>query len=149
MTPFESGAITLVCALGAMGSKCIAEKVYSRWGFPRVLGVSAVLGGLLIGAQGVFTAETAAAVMLGVIVFGGVLRSIFFTGSNALGYADISDEEASQATAIVAVSQQLSVAFGVAVAGAVIEITRNFTGGELTLLNFQIAFFTVGALSAL
>jgi EmrB/QacA subfamily drug resistance transporter len=149
MTPFESGAITFVSALGAMGSKFIAEKVYSRWGFPRVLGVSAVLGGLLIGAQGLFTAETAAAVMMGVIIFGGVLRSIFFTGSNALGYADVSDEEASQATAIVAVSQQLSVAFGVAVAGAVIEITRHFTGGELTLINFQIAFFTVGALSAL
>ena len=80
---------------------------------------------------------------------GGVLRTIFFTGTNAIGYADISDEEASQATAIVAVGQQLSVAFGVAVAGAVLELTSVLSGGHLTLLNFQIAFFTVGGLSAL
>jgi uncharacterized membrane protein len=78
-----------------------------------------------------------------------VLRSIFFTGTNAIGYADISDEEASQATAIVAVGQQLSVAFGVAVAGAILEITSMLSGGHLTLLNFQIAFFAVGGMSAL
>ena len=79
---------------------------------------------------------------------GGILRSVFFTGSNAIGYADISDEEASQATAFVAVCQQLSVAFGVAVAGAILEITSHFTGGHLSLMNFQIAFFAVGGLSA-
>src|SRR5690606_39017708 len=86
---------------------------------------------------------------MAVLLVGGVLRSVFFTGSNALGYADISDEEASQATAIVAVAQQVSVASGVAVAGAILEMTSVFSGGHLTLLNFQIAFFTVGGLSAL
>ena len=85
---------------------------------------------------------------MAVLLAGGVLRSMFFTGSNALGYADISDEAASQATAIVAVAQQLSIAFGVAVAGAVLEISTRSHGGELSLLDFQIAFFVVGGVSA-
>ena len=88
-------------------------------------------------------------VMMAVLLAGGVLRSVFFTGSNALGYADVDDEEASQATAIVAVAQQLSVAFGVAVAGAILEISTRMHGGALTLLDFQIAFFVVGGLSVL
>lgn len=149
LNPFQSGAITFVSAIGAIMSKFIAERIFSRFGFPRVLGFAAVFGGLLIAAQGLFTTETPVAVMMIILVAGGVLRSIFFTGTNAIGYADVSDEEASQATAIVAVGQQLSVAFGVAVAGAILEITSIFSGGHLTLLNFQIAFFAVGGMSAL
>ena len=149
LNPFQSGAITFVSAIGAIMSKFIAERIFARFGFPRVLGFASVFGGLLIAAQGLFTTETPVAVMMIILVAGGVLRSIFFTGTNAIGYADISDEEASQATAIVAVGQQLSVAFGVAVAGAILEITSMFSGGHLTLLNFQIAFFAVGGMSAL
>jgi len=149
LNPFQSGAITFISAIGAIMSKFIAERIFARFGFPRVLGFSAVFGGVLIAAQGLFTAETPVAVMMIILLVGGVLRSIFFTGTNAIGYADISDEEASQATAIVAVGQQLSVAFGVAVAGAILEVTSTLSGGHLTLLNFQIAFFTVGGLSAL
>ncbi len=149
LNPFQSGAITFVSAIGAIMSKFIAERIFARFGFPRVLGFAAIFGGLLIAAQGLFTTETPVAVTMMILLAGGVLRSIFFTGTNAIGYADISDEEASQATAIVAVGQQLSVAFGVAVAGAILEITSIFSGGHLTLLNFQIAFFAVGGMSAL
>ncbi|KKB81332.1 major facilitator transporter [Devosia soli] len=149
LTPFESGAITFVSAIGAIMSKFVAERVFARFGFPRVLAFSAVVGGLLIATQGLFTTETPTVIIMSVLLCGGVLRSVFFTGSNALGYADVPDAETSQATAIVAVCQQLSVAFGVAVAGGILELTGRFTGGHLTVLNFQIAFFTVGVLSAL
>jgi EmrB/QacA subfamily drug resistance transporter len=149
LNPFQSGAITFISAIGAIGSKFVAERTFARFGFPRVLGFAAILGGLLIVAQGFFTSETPAAGMMAVLLVSGVVRSMFFTGCNAIGYADISDEEASQATAIVAVSQQLSIAFGVAVAGGILEVTSHYTGGHLSLFNFQLAFFAVGTLSAL
>src|SRR5690606_19405915 len=105
------------------------------FGFPRVLAFASVFGGLLIAAQGFFDRDTSIVVIMAILLGGGILRSMFFTGSNALGYADISDEEASQATAIVAVCQQLSVAFGVAVAGAILEISTRMHGGGLTLFD--------------
>jgi predicted permease len=86
---------------------------------------------------------------MAILLLGGVLRSVFFTGSNAIGYADVDDDEASQATAIVAVCQQLSVAFGVAVAGGILEMSTRLRGSELALLDFQIAFFVVGGLSTM
>jgi EmrB/QacA subfamily drug resistance transporter len=149
LTPLQSGSITFVSAIGAIASKFIAERVYARFGFPRVLGFASIFGGLLIGVQGLFTAETSIPVMMTVLLLGGILRSVFFTGSNALGYADIDNEEASQATAIVAVAQQISVALGVAVAGAILEGSSYLHGGELALVDFQVAFFVVGGLSAL
>jgi EmrB/QacA subfamily drug resistance transporter len=149
LTPLQSGAITFVSAIGAIMSKFIAEQVYKRFGFPRVLGFAAIMGGLLVGLQGLFNQDTPVPLMMGVLLIGGVLRSVFFTGSNAIGYADIPDTEASQATAIVAVGQQLSIAAGVAVAGAILELSTRLHGGDLTLLDFQIAFFVVGGISAL
>ncbi|MCW5722824.1 MAG: MFS transporter, partial [Devosia sp.] len=131
LNPFQSGAITFVSAIGAIMSKVISERIFARFGFPRVIGFASIFGGLLLAAQGLFTTETPAPVMMLVLVTGGVVRSVFFTGTNAIGYADVSDEEASQATAIVAVGQQLSIAFGVAVAGAILELTGIFSGGQL------------------
>lgn len=149
LNPFQSGAITFVSALGAIFSKFVAERVYAWFGFPRTLGFAALFGGVLIAVQGLFDASTPALVMMAVLIGGGVLRSVFFTGSNAIGYADVDDEEASQATALVAVCQQLSVAFGVAVAGGLLEVTTRVRGTELAQVDFQIAFFIVGGLSAL
>ena len=149
LTPFQSGAITFVSAIGAIMSKFVAERVFVRFGFPRMLGFCALFGGLLIGAQGIFNAETPVPIIMAVLLAGGVLRSVFFTGNNALGYADIADDEASQATAIVAVAQQLSIAFGVAVAGGILEASTLLRGGELAVIDFQIAFFVVGGLSTM
>jgi MFS family permease len=149
LSPFQSGAITFVSALGAIASKFIAERVYARFGFPRTLGFASFFGGILIAVQGLFQVATPVPLIMAVLLLGGILRSVFFTGSNAIGYADVDDEEASQATAIVAVGQQLSVAFGVAVAGAILETSTRLRGAELGLFDFQIAFFVVGGLSAL
>ncbi len=149
LSPFQSGAITFVSAIGAIASKFLSERLFLRFGFPRVLGFSAIFGGLLIGVQGFFDAQTPVAYIMAALLAGGVLRSIVFTGSNAMGYADVADEEASQATAIVAVGQQLSIAFGVAVAGGLLEISTRWRGAELSIIDFQTAFFVVGGLSAL
>ena len=80
----------------------------------------------------------------------GLLRSIFFTGVNALGFADIDEKETSQATAITAVSQQISIALGVAVAGGTLEFASNLTGhASLGLDDFHIAWFVVAGVSLL
>jgi EmrB/QacA subfamily drug resistance transporter len=149
LTPFQSGAITFVSAIGAIMSKFIAERIFARFGFPRVLGLAALFGGVLIGVQGLFDAHTSVVIIMAALLGGGLLRSVVFTGSNAMGYADVADDEASQATAIVAVGQQLSIAAGVAVAGGILEVSTRLRGAELTIVDFQTAFFVVGGLSAL
>ena len=147
MTPFESGMVTFIGALGAMFSKVVAERVFAWGGFPRVLIAASVLGSILLGIHGLFTPDTPTPLIYVVLVVTGLMRSILFTGVNALGYADISEAEAGQATAITAVSQQLAVALGVAVAGGILEFSSHFTGGELTLLDFHIAWYAVAAIS--
>lgn len=147
LTPFESGLTTFVAAIGAILSKFGAERLYAAAGFPRTLMATAVLGCLFLGVNGLFSPATPHWMLMGALLLGGLCRSFFFTGVNALVFADIDEKQASQATAINAVSQQLSIAGGVAVAGGVLELSSNLHGGALTLGDFHIAWFAVAAVA--
>jgi EmrB/QacA subfamily drug resistance transporter len=121
--PFESGMTTFVSAFGAILSKIAAERLFARFGFPRTLTVTSILGAGFLALNGLLTPETPHVLLLCVLGIGGVTRSFFFTGINVFGLSDVDETEASQATAISAVMQQVSVALGVAVGGGVLEFS--------------------------
>ena len=146
-TPFESGLTTFVSAFGAIISKFGATRLYARFGFPRVLAITALLGCAFLAINGFFTPETNHYLLMLCLFVGGLTRSFFFTGVNSFGYADISEAEASQATAIAAVVQQISVALGVTVAGGILEASTQIRGASLDLIDFHIAWFIVAALA--
>lgn len=149
LSPFESGMITFVSALGALGMKFVTARIFRTMGFRRVLTVGVLLSACTIAINGFFTPQTPYVVMLAVILAGGFVRSMFFTGINALAYAEIPPEQTSKATPIAAVAQQLNIALGVALAGGILEAQVNLHGGPLTLEDFHIAFYIVAAVSAL
>ncbi len=149
LTPFESGMTTFVTAFGAIMSKVLAERVYARFGFPRTLTACAVLGVVFLGINGLFTPQTPHLLIMFCLFLGGVTRSFFFTGVNVFGYADVDETEASQATVISAVAQQISIALGVAVAGGLIEFTSRLHGGAPNLGDFHIAWFVVAGIAAI
>ncbi len=146
-TPFESGLTTFIAAFGAILSKFGAERVYATFGFPRTLMVMSVVGCLFLAVNGLFSPAVPHWLLMASLLVGGLTRSFFFTGVNALVFADVDEERASQATAINAVSQQLSVASGVAVAGGALELFSNMHGGELVLADFHLAWFVVAAVA--
>jgi len=148
LTPFQSGLITFVSAIGAIGMKLVTTRVFRMAGFRRVLVFGSLISAASVAVNGLFTPETPYLVILTILLVGGFLRSMFFTGVNALTYADISAEDTSKATPIAAVGQQLSIALGVAVAGGILEVATTVHGGPLMLADFHTAFFIVAAISA-
>jgi EmrB/QacA subfamily drug resistance transporter len=149
LTPFESGMTTFVSAFGAIISKVLSERLYARFGFPRMLTAFALLGTVFLAINAAFTPQTPHLLLMFCLFLGGITRSFFFTGVNVFGYADIDEAEASQATVISTVTQQISIALGVAVAGAVLEVTSRMHGGPPTLADFHIAWYVVAGIAAL
>lgn len=147
-TPFQSGMITFVTALGAMGMKFATTWIFRKFGFKPVLIAGSVVTAATIAVFGLFTPATPVWAMMLLILIGGFIRSMFFTGVNAFSYAEIPAEETSKATPIVAVAQQLSVAIGVALAGGILEVQSAYQGTALDLGDFHVAFYIVGAVSA-
>jgi EmrB/QacA subfamily drug resistance transporter len=150
LDPFQSGLITFVAAGGALASKFVAPWAFRMFGFRDLLGYGVIAATASIAINALFLPETPAALIMASLFLGGVLRSICFTGVNAIVFADVSDADSSQATAINAVAQQVSLATGVALAGAVLDVSGAFRGsGGLTLADFHTAFLGVSVVSAL
>lgn len=148
LTPFQSGMITFVSALGAIGMKVVATWLFRAVGFRRVLIGGSLISAVTVAVNGLFTPATPYILMIAAIFLGGFIRSMFFTGINALAYADISSEDVSKATPIAAVAQQLCIALGVAFAGGILELQTAWHGGPLVLGDFHIAFFVIALVSA-
>jgi EmrB/QacA subfamily drug resistance transporter len=149
LNPLQSGLLTFASAAGALLMKFLARPILQAGGFRIVLAASALGGAALIGVNALFTPETPHLVIVAVLLAAGFLRSLFFTSANALVFAELEDRDTGQGTAIASVTQQVSVALGVAVAGGILEATVFLTGIPLGLTAFSTAFVIVAAVTAL
>jgi len=146
-TPFESGMITFMGALGAFIAKFVAERLLQLTGFRAMLVWSTLVTAFGIFAQANYSPATPIPLMLAILLFAGFFQSMFWTTANAFVFADVEDRDAGQANVVSQVSVQLSLAFGVAVGGGVLEITRLVQGHDHpTLADFHTAFWTVGVI---
>jgi EmrB/QacA subfamily drug resistance transporter len=148
LTPFASGLLTFASAIGAISLKFFATTALRLAGFRTVLIVTSLAGAALMAANALFTPSTPHGIIIAVLVAAGFTRSLYFTANNALVFAEIDDRQASQATAIAAVSQQVSIALGVAIAGLFLEAHAFVTGEETGLAAFTLAFPGIAALAA-
>ena len=148
-TPLQSGLVTFTAAVGAFTMKTFAARIIRAFGFRRILIANALLSSALTAACGFFTPTTPFVVMITVLLIGGFFRSLQFTATNVIAYADVATQRMSRATSLVSVAQQLSIAAGVAVGALAVEMAVQFNGtGIITAEDFRPAFLLIGAISA-
>jgi len=148
-TPLESGLVTFSAAVGAFTMKSVAARIIRRFGFRRILIANALLSSAFTAACGLFTPQTPFLIMITVLLVGGFFRSLQFTATNVIAYADVEPQRMSRATSLVSVAQQLSIAAGVAVGALAVELAVQFKGtGTITAEDFQPAFLLIGVISA-
>jgi cold shock CspA family protein len=148
LTPFQSGSITFVGAIGAFSTKMLARRTFRLGGFRTVLTTALAVGSILTGVNGLFQPDTPYFIIIAALMAAGFARSFFFTGVNALTFAEVDTRDTSQATAIAAVVQQISLALGVALGGTLLEVSSSLKGAQLSLSDFHVAFFGIACLSA-
>jgi EmrB/QacA subfamily drug resistance transporter len=149
LSPFQSGMLTFASAIGAFAMKFLAPVTLRRGGFRTILIASGLLSSFLIAVNAFFTATTSPWLIIAVLLIAGFVRSLFFTATNALTFADIEAGDVSQATAIGAVAQQISIALGVAVGGSALEAAAYVSGQPIGTAAFTAAFLLVAAIAFL
>ncbi len=78
------------------------------FGFRRVLIFNALLCGAVMMTYALFTPSVSHGIIFGALLAGGFIRSLQFTGLNALSYADVGEASMSGASTFSAMMQQLS-----------------------------------------
>ena len=150
LTPFHSGLLTFVSAVGAMLMKFVATPVLKRFGFRSSMMVNALLTAALVAVPALFTGATPEAVILAVLLTSGFMRSLQFTSIGALAYAEVEPQRISAATSIASVAQPVAQSVGVSIGAMALEASLTWRGGTvLQTVDFAPAFLIIGALTAL
>ncbi len=149
LNPFQTGMITFAGAIGAISTKFFAQRLYAWIGFRTALLVAATISTFATLTFAFFSPGTPGWMLMAALLTGGISRSLFFTGVNALGFANIDNAAASHAATMNSVLQQVSVAMGVAVAAAILETSTAIHGTGLQLGDFHMAFVAISAITIL
>jgi len=139
-------------AVGAMCMKAGMTRVIARVGYRGVLVSNTILIGALILAFATIGAHTPVwMIVLQAFVYG-AFSSLQYTAMNTLAFADTTEVQTSSASSIASTTQQMSVSFGVAIAGLTtaffVPSTPGAPASEI-ILGIHKAFLLLGALTIL
>ena len=151
-TAARAGSMVLILFAGNVAIKPLTTPLLRRWRFRGVLAVTTACASLTVAACALLTARTPAVVIAGVLLASGVFRSIGYTGYNTIAFADIDQAEMSHANSFASTVQQLTQAFGVALAVIALKAGVHVVGDAaqfsfaFVVLAAVVAFATVSAL---
>lgn len=148
LDPLEAGSLVVAYFFGNLVIKAVTTPTLRRFGFRNILVVNGVLAGLSTAACGLLWPDTPYPVIVAVLVIAGATRSMQFTALATLAFADVDANQRSSATTISAMSQQLAMVFGVAIAAGCLNLAQMGRGApELGLADFQLTLWIMGAIT--
>lgn len=147
-TPAKAGAVTIASSAGVLACKPFAAPLLKRFGFRPVLLATLLGTALLTAVPALYDAATPVWFMLVTLFAGGLVRSLQFTSTNSMTYANVEKSEVSQASTLSTVAQQIAMSLGVSFGGLLLHATRH-GDGTLTAAQFVIPFIVIGATTLL
>jgi EmrB/QacA subfamily drug resistance transporter len=116
-SPVQSGLLIMPQAIAAMSTKIFIRQVLERFGYRAVLIGNTLIMSAFLALFATIGMGTPVWLIVVQAFCYGALTSMQYTSMNTLTYADISPARTSAASSIASTAQQLSMSFGVAVAG--------------------------------
>jgi hypothetical protein len=127
--------------------KPMAQFALRLMGFRNVLLWNAVAAAFSVALCAAFRPGWPVAALFATLLLGGLCRSLYFTTTNTLAYAEVPHPKLSAATSFYSTAQQLSLALGVAMASAVLQLSVTWGGRSgPTLVDFSAGFLIGAAL---
>ena len=116
-SPVQSGLLIMPQAIASLTMKLILQRLLTRFGYRGVLVSNTIFIGVLLASFATIGFHTPVWQIVVLAFLYGGCTSLQYTSMNTLVYADIISQEASNASSIASTVQQMSVSFGVAIAG--------------------------------
>jgi MFS family permease len=147
-SPAKAGLVSISTGVGAIACKPVAAHLLRRFGFRTMLVWTVAGTALFTAIPAAFREWTPIWVMAASLFLGGFLRSMQFTSTNSLAYADVENRQVSQASTLATVAQQMGMSFGVSFGALLLHLTRGHDG-TLRPESFVLPFVVIGAVTLL
>jgi EmrB/QacA subfamily drug resistance transporter len=144
---FEAGLMLLVYMAGNLAMKSVTTPILHRFAFRRVILLNGALCAATLAACGLLSPGVPVVAACAVLFIAGLARSMNFTSTNTLAFADMPDALRASATTLAAISQQAAGAIAVAAATLSLSFFQLQRGGsQLVFEDFRHAFFVAAGL---
>jgi len=151
-TPIQSGLFMMPQAIAAMSLKMTMPRILARFGYRAVLISNTVILGFLIALFSTIGVGTPVSLIVLETFCFGFFSSLQYTSMNTLVYADVEEEQTSNASSIASTMQQMSMSFGVATASLVTAVfipDRFHSNASQMIHGIHNAFFVLGGITVL
>ena len=147
---FGAGLTTLGIAAGSLTSRFAFQPALKLVGFRRLLLINAFVTGGYLTACGLFRLSTPFALIIAVLFAGGLSRSMQYSATQALLYAELPRSKMSRATSFSAMMQQFFQSLGVGVTALAVHLSLVAHGRAAPAPDdLQYGFWTIGVASLL
>lgn len=150
-SPRLSGMLLAPVALGVFLVKPLSFSILRMLGYKKLLILNTILVSFSLWSF-LFINQNTSIYQIGFLTFiYGFFIALQYTGMNSLAYANIDENDISNATSIMSTIQQLSQSFGVAISAILVSLFTYQTSEHLvlSLKTFQITFLSLGILTFL
>ncbi|EOI1353873.1 MFS transporter [Citrobacter amalonaticus] len=147
MNAFQAGSLVLAVFVGNLTIKPATTPLIRWLGFKKLLLINGALNVLALLACALITPSTPVWLILLVLYFGGVFRSIQFTGISTLAFADVPSAQMSYANTLFSTATQLAVGLGISLGAIGIRIGANVSEwlgmSAIPGISFRLAFVAI------
>jgi EmrB/QacA subfamily drug resistance transporter len=150
-TPIQSGLLVMPQAVASIGIKALMPQILRRVGYRGVLISNTLILAMLLMSFATIGLRTPVwTIVLLALLYGG-FTSLQYTSMSTLVFADVAEEDASSASSIASTAQQMSISFGVAVAGLATAffIPTSHSNPSEMIHGIHKAFIALGILTIL
>lgn len=146
-----SGLLLVPIALGIIIVKPLSLGILRKFGYKNFLILNTLLMALSLWSFQLITPHIPAYVIAGLTLIFGTIMTLQYSGMNSLAYADVSNEDLSEATSIISTVQQLGQSFGVATGALGLRFfSGNYTEHfKIAIPIFHQTFLALGILTLL
>ena len=150
-TSTESGMIMMVSAISTIIAKSQVVRLVHRFGYKNILIVNTIILGFVIAMFALPDKTTPLYLLIPILVMYGSVNSIQMSSMNTISLADLTPDVASGGNSLLAITQQLSMSFGVSVGALILRTTESanwLTGGDIET-SFRYTFLILGIITLL
>ena len=152
MDPFHAGILVLAVFAGNLAMKPATTPLMHRFGFRPILLVNDVLCVLSLLVCATFTPDTSPVWVMLMLFWGGLCRSMQFTGISSLAFADVPAGEMSSANTLFSTALQLSAGLRITLGALAIRagdlIARHSGLSAVPGIGFRLAFVLIALVTA-
>lgn len=138
-----AGCVMAPIAVGSLIAKSTVTQVLRWFGYRKTLICITLIIGVLIAQFALQSPGMPLWLMILPLFVLGIAMSTQFTAMNTISLADLNDAMASSGNSVLAVTQQLSISFGVAISTAVLRFYESLSLGTM-IDHFHYTFITMG-----